>query len=498
MLSSYKNKDYIAKTLFKEMNNDNPDFMNICAVIMLEVLDKNVFEKYAIEFLKNSEIDDEKKFFVISIIKQMGIHFDYDDIPSYVKNPEKLTQNSVQNFLDNILYDPEVQLDLLDFYSNIPIEEKLFLLDNFANEKINDNIIKAFSLLSRLDVTQEEFEIILNVLLKSRSPYAIEGLEYIIQNYKLKEELRSQIEKTLKIINFSNRNFKDYNLILNTSIFESLISFVDGHSNFSLILTRKTQNALLNTALITINIELGITSCVGFFNIEFANYLKIKKRLFVDSYPIKISPMILKSLIVHFENKNKKTQTQIPYEFFIWKKFLENIDTINYEIFEFLKNKLETINLDEKKVKDIINSKILATWYFCENENKTFDELIKKIEKDEIVQYEKIQTLISICTKELLNDKSFMRKLKNALMMNSYVALLSNFASSSLILYSMCFKNPYMELFIESLIDKSLYNYFIQSVQNMQNSYPFKIKKKTNFTKEQLEILLKKIEEKWK
>jgi len=208
--------------------------------------------------------------------------------------------------------------------------------------------------------------------------------------------------------------------------------------------------------------------------------------------------MILKSLIVHFENKNKKTQTQIPYEFFIWKKFLENIDTINYEIFEFLKNKLETINLDEKKVKDIINSKILATWYFCENENKTFDELIKKIEKDEIVQYEKIQTLISICTKELLNDKSFMRKLKNALMMNSYVALLSNFASSSLILYSMCFKNPYMELFIESLIDKSLYNYFIQSVQNMQNSYPFKIKKKTNFTKEQLEILLKKIEEKWK
>ena len=496
-LRSLKDNDYVAKTLFKEINNDNKFFVNICAIIALEIVEHDCFEKYAIEFLKNKEIDDEKKFFMISLIKQKGIPFDYEDILKYVKNPEEIAQNGVDEFLNDILFEPEVQIDLLDFYTNIPYEEKLYLLDNLSQEKLDDNVIRAFSLIAQLDLTKQESDFILKILISSRSPYAKEGLEHLSVIYDEDKIKLQSIKKAIKAIEFQNRNFKDDDITRNTIVYESLISFVDGNSDFSIILTRQNPDLMLNCAFLTINIEKGLTSCMGFSNLSHGGYQKIKQRLFTDSFPVNTSPSALKSILYNYLEKNKITKTKLPYEFIVWKKLFNGINIFNYPIEEYIHSRLQTINLNQSKVKKVLFTKMLSTWYFCYHNNSYFDNLVEKIENEKISDFDEITKYVkNSCKNEFLKDEAFLDKLNQSLMMNAYVAYMSELKATSQIIYSLCFKNDYMESFIECMIDKSLYNYFSQALDEDEEN-KFKLGRKTNFSKSQLRDLMNIIEKKW-
>ena len=48
--------------------------------------------------------------------------------------------------LENALINPEVQIDLLDFYINIPNDEKITFLENLKEEFSGDNLAKGFVL----------------------------------------------------------------------------------------------------------------------------------------------------------------------------------------------------------------------------------------------------------------------------------------------------------------------------------------------------------------
>ena len=503
-LKHAKDKQYISKLLFKEISSSqSPEYINLCAIFALESLDKEIFENSAVEFLQNKEIPDEKKFFIISLIKQKGIYFDYEEIEKYIKNPEEIAQNGVKDFLINTIFDSEVQIDLIDFYLNIPKSEKIYLLTNIAtNEDVADSIACAVSIIVQLNIEKEEFEIAKNILIESKSLYAIEGIEYILKNYKINLKERRKLQNQLQQLKNINPEFINNEIIKNSEIYDSYISFIDGNSNFFLILSRKMQDESIDAILLTISTREGISACMGFGNIAISNYTTIKKRLFCDSRPIKINPIAFKALFKHYKDKNKRTNTPLPYELIVWEKLLSDIQDINYDISEFINSKLDSTNLSEEKVRKFLDSKVTETWHWTQGQNKSIDNLIEKIEDEHIVNYKDIEKLINDnIQSDFIDNPEFMTEIKDRLLLGAYIASLANLKISSQVAYSLCFKNPYLKLLISNLIDKSIYEYLASIYEEniKQNAQSiFKRGKKTSFNIQEIDKLMADIEEKWK
>ncbi len=500
-LKRFKDKEYLAKVLFKEITDLKSAFASVCAIFLLEAVDKNSFEKQAIEFLKDDKTSDDKKFYIISLLKQKGINFDMDEISDYIQNSKQAAEDTIKDFLLNALDNPDVQIDLLDFFINIDENERKNFLENLLEDFKDDNLTNALSILVQTDVDDEELELIIEGLTSSNSPYALEGLNYILKNYSINEPTKKTIKRKIKEINFANPNFKNGLLVKNSRIYKCFISFCDGQANFPLVASRKKDNGLIDVLFLTANIDLGITSCMGFSKITEENFNSIISRLFTDSLALDINPIALKALVCHYERKNKEKNTLLPFEFIVWKKILTDVRELNYDISEFLNRKLESINLKEKKVLALTNAKVTETWYYSYRQNKHVDDIINTIEKEHICDIDKINKIVSdSIDNNFLNNEEFLAQLRSRLLIQSYAASLANLKITSSALYSLCFKNPYLKMFVTSMIDKSIYYYLSTRLYeyNKKNNKNFKQIIKTNFSKKELLTLMENLEDKWK
>ena len=490
-----ENKELIFKTLLQEIVSSKGMFCDICSIISIEAFENEIFEEFAVKLLQDKKIEDEKKFLIMSLMRQKGLNFNYRDIVDYVENPQELAHNGVGSFLNNAIYDPEVQIDL---FINIPQDEKLYFLGNLQDEFCGDDLANAFSILAQLNLENEELEIVLNSLLESNSCYAINGLKHILETQGLEVKIKTKIKKEIKKLEKTYPDFKNDLLTLNSEVYKCYISFVDGKSNFSLIFSRKTKNNLIHALLFTVNTKKGITSCMGFCDLEIENFIAITKRLFSDSLPVNISPIALKSLYTYYCEKSKKNNIELPYEFTVWKNMLNDVRVINYDISEFINSKLELTKLTKAKVKKFVSSKILETWYYSIGQNEHIDKLIDEIEKKHIVDLDKINEMVSkLIDDKFLIDREFISEMQSKLLMQSYVASLAKLKMTSACAYSLCYKNPYTKMLIESSIDKSLYYAFSTKAYELDDDNVFKKNSKSKFKKEELELLMAQLEEKW-
>ena len=501
-LETIEDKEYLCKILLKEISGDDTILANICSLFAIELISNEIFEKQAFTILKDKKISDERKFYVISIMKQKGIEFDYDNVSEYIQNPEEIAQSGVRDFLSNAISDPEVQIDLLDFYLNIPKDERLSLLDNLINEFEGDDLANAFSILTELDVEEDELEYLLNGLLQAKSPYSLEGLNYILNNYNLDKKINKIIEKAIKEIKFANPNFVNNAIISNSKIMKCYISFADGHSEFSLVIARQNPEGLIDTCLFTMHLLKGITACMGFGAITPLNFKAVVKRLFYDSIPVEINPVMLKALGMYYYAKNKKTNTKLPFEFIVWKKLLNDVKDLNNDVSDVINSKLESINLTETQIKKIANSKMLENWLFEYGQNKHVDKIIKKLEKEHMTDINNINDIVKkSITSDFLTDKDFNLELTSRLLIQAYVAHLAKLTRSSSCAYSLCFETPHKNMFINIMIDKSLYCYFADKIADQEsqdkNVFDKQDKISSKYTKEELEDLMSKLEAKW-
>ena len=237
---------------------------------------------------------------------------------------------------------------------------------------------------------------------------------------------------------------------------------------------------------------------MGFENIPECSYASIIQRLFNDSIPAKITPIALKSILKFYSEKAIANGNTLPYELIVWKNLLNDVRTINYDLSEFINSKLDIITLNEKKVKVFASSKMLETWYYSYNDNEHIDAIIKEIETNHIMDLDKINDIVSNSINEnFLKNPYYVKELQSKLLLQAYIAKLAKYKLTSACAYSLCFKNPFTKLLITSIVDKSLYYYFSTRALELEEENRFKKKVETNFTKEELEILMAQLEEKW-
>lgn len=502
ILKEFPDREFLCKALFKELLGKDNLYTNVCAIIIIEAVENEIFEAQVYDLLKDEKVSDDKKFYFISILKQKGLTFDYDTIDNYIMHPEELAQNGVKDFLNNAIEDPEVQLDLLDFYVNIPEDERLSLLNNLIEEFQGDDLGNALSLIAQLDnLSVVELEYLVNGLIKAKSSYSIEGLRHILNNYKFDKKSTKTITTATKEIEFAHPNFINTALIKDTKVLSAYMSFIDGNSNFSLTLSRLRENKTVDVVLITINIMQGITSCMGFGSINQENYNAVMNRVFSDSIPIKIPPSILKGLSKYYYEKNKKLKIQLPYEYIVWKNLFNDIKDLKGDVAEIINSKLDTVNLTERKVRKFSSSNLLSRWYYLYGQNEHIDELIKTLEQEHIVDMEKINELTEKLTQEkFVNDKNYRLELQTRLLLQSYAAFQADLKMMSANAYSLCFENPYIPILVNSIIDKSLYCYFAQKIEDIEEGIEenvFKNEIESKYTKEEAVILMEQLEEKW-
>lgn len=499
-IATIDDKNFVFKTLINEISSSKSIYSDICSIIIFEAIEKDLFEEFSIKLLQDKKTTDEKKLLIMSLMKQKGLDFNYRDVVDYVDNPEELAHSGVKDFLHNALIDPEVQLDLLDFYINIPTDEKNYFLENLETEFDGDNLANAFSLLIQLNLeNNDEFTCILNVLLNSDSPYALIGLNHVLENKKLDAKTKAKIKRTIKKINEIHPDFSNDFLVKNSSIYKTYISFVDGKSEFSLIFSRKTKDNLINLLLLTINLSAGIKSCMGFSSIEKENFQSIIKRLFSDSIPININTVAFKSLYQHYLSKTKNNNFDLPYELIVWKNLLNDVRTINFDISEFINSKLNITELTKSKIKKFINSKVVETWFYSYGENEYIDKIIDRIENEHCLDLDKINEWTNASIQEnFISNIEYIKELQSKLLLQAYISSLAKLEVTSSCAYSMCFKTQYLKILILSIIDKSIYHAFAFKLNQLDENNIFRKKPLTSFSEDELEILLAQFEEKWK
>ena len=241
---------------------------------------------------------------------------------------------------------------------------------------------------------------------------------------------------------------------------------------------------------------------MGFSQINKENLDEIINRLYNDTLPIEIDSKIFKGLYKHYLNKNLKAKTILPYEIIVWQKLLNDIEDLDTDLSEILNKNLVAIKLTEAKAKKLATSTILETWYYTYNQNEAIDKIIQKIENAKTTDLDEINSIIS---KEIdlnfINNKAFLGELQNKLLLQAFAANNAKLQMTSSYAYSMCFKNEYQKLLITSIIDKSLYYYLSNRLaeceDNAINKKFAKYKIQTNFKKEELELIMAQLEEKW-
>ena len=212
----------------------------------------------------------------------------------------------------------------------------------------------------------------------------------------------------------------------------------------------------------------------------------------------KINPVALKSLYLHYLVKADKNDIELPYELIVWKNMLNDVRAINFDISEFINSKLEITKLTKLKVMKFISSKIIDTWFYLYGENEYIDKIIDKMEELHCVDLDNINEIVSKTIDDnFIENKKFMREIQSRLLIQSYVASLAKLKLTSACAYSLCFKNPYTKMFLTSLLDKSIYYICASKLSELDEENIFKKDVPTKYTKDELELIMAQLEEKW-
>ena len=88
-----------------------------------------------------------------------------------------------------------------------------------------------------------------------------------------------------------------------------------------------------------------------------------------------------------------------------------------------------------------------------------------------------------------------MNEFISRLLLQAYVAYLAGLKVTSSAAYSMCFKNPHLIMFLNAIIDKSIYAYFSEILEDEDTKFREKIK--TNYSNKEIKTLMEALEKKW-
>jgi len=115
-LSTVQDKDFLLDVLYKEFVKENTEVRDYTLVFLItELIEQEKIEKLLFETLANPKINDKIKSKVVNFLRELGKHVNYEQYLEYFKNPDDVIDADTTKLLENALFNPESQIDFMDF-----------------------------------------------------------------------------------------------------------------------------------------------------------------------------------------------------------------------------------------------------------------------------------------------------------------------------------------------------------------------------------------------
>lgn len=452
--------EFISKLLIKEADEKNPKPATAFLYIAERLIPDN-FLNFVLDELNSKKVSDEKKMFLMNIMVGFGVNFQPEEIDSYLNNPSDAIDKETKRFMESAKVDPEALIDFLDFYFSSKNEEKSSLLNSVISDFEGDGLVNIVSTLMISSDDQETILYCLSVIEKSNSPLLIRPLKYLTLNKDEKiAQKASKILRKLLMKGLSNKKIKEFYQDLMKKFEPPVVrmSYPDGNSNFSMVISRKTKDDTYFLFFIAINLELGPFSCFGFSKITKFDHDSILNRFFNNSDQIYIDPYYAKTILSEYTMKRIILNKTIPYEYFAWEKIIDDILPKDIKTEEIYKEGLVKRELDISAINALNDSPYIENWFFRPSKNnKVFFNLISKVEKIKKENFSEIDVLIE----KTLSNSEIKTSIKKRLLFLAFCLKQNKELNKADAFYSLIYNKKELSDFIRNILKRSIYEYFL-------------------------------------
>ena len=508
-LDAQEDKKSILDLLIKELVKSNEQKAILICYLLLRLCVKEDLENNLWEILKSSSVNDVIKSIVLNLLKDMGNKIDYTKFNEYFENPEEVIDADTQRLLSSAIVNPEAQIDFLDFIKSLSEADRQLLVQSLGDDYSSDDLANILNPLFLYEPTSELGRIAISILGNTKSQLALHALLDALE-FVTDEEVRAMIKKSissLKIAGVREDNAVDfYKSVLSTKPYKSFTSYPDGHGNQALIFSRENEETeAIQFVAVVINDRWGIVDCFGFNEISVPEFERIVQKFYNGGEQIYINHSVLKTLLQNAEKLTRKTDGEISYEYICWKTLLADIQAEPVPVELILSARFSFKELSKEDLNKIYAFEFIQKWFLDTDYNSCFKSLVEALNEKMSANDFKIDFDLSVSENK---DEIFTDDEKNLLdkriLMCAYLKYLSGNNDDAQLLYSLYFDDVKKAELIETIIKKSIYEYYValkfkhKEENNMMNIFARRNQPKTlDLSSKQIDLAISLIESLW-
>ncbi len=472
-LEVIEDKETLFDIFVKEFIKMDENEYIFASCIIKDLVDTNYMQDKVFEILKSNNYSDDAKYKLVQMLRISGSTFDYNVIPQYFENPEDIIDTDTKKLLEKAVINPESMLDFLDFVAAVPAKDRNVLLESLKIDYAGDMLANIIYPILYADF-DDEFKLnAISILAESKSSLAIAPFNYLIEtssNEEIVNECKTGLKK-LKLAGANEEKEKEYfkNIVKNTELSDLFTTIPDGQGNQAILISRinKSTDKISISAVVTNDI-LGIIDCFGFYEISKNEFSKILGKFYQSEGKYTIEKHYIKSQIekaIDLTIKNKRT---FPYEFICWNVLTKDIETEDFDITEYINEKIVADKTTKETILDILTKEYSFRWYIKADENTALKNVVEKIYNEE----PSIEDLNAIVKSELENifDDETQNIWKNRLMHCIYLLHNNDKKTDSEIFKSILQKEEHFNIFKSILIQRSIFNHFFMLKETAKES----------------------------
>ena len=455
VLDAQSDKNIIVKLLFKEINRDNPKLLKF---LLLRYCPKAELAEKLWELIKNNLTSNQTKIFALDLLRDIDTNWTYENCSQYLDNADELVDADTKRILDTAIFNPEVQIDFLDFLHSISEKDQIVLIKSLADDYSKDELANMLIPVFLSEPYSQTGKTALEILGESKSQLAYHALNSSLS--LLNADLHPAINKNISLLKLAgiredNSHMFYAHILKNSRPFKFCITYPDGHGNQAIIFSRINNQKKVQFVAV-------VRDCFGFNEISEFECNTIITRFFRGQRAVQIEPAILKSIL---QNAEKLSVNKLPYEYICWRSLLADIEPSAPDL------PYKPTKLSPAEFEDILKSDFTDFWFLNSDYSDEFEEFLKLADNTAPEDFDKIiddninkifyDTEKSVWTKRILNV--------------SILKHISGEEKTAQNLYSLYNDEILINELFKNIVRKSLYEYYfakndkqrIKSIEDM-------------------------------
>ena len=454
VLDEQADKNVVVKLLYKELYNLKGEEASVLCFLLERYADKEELIKKLWELLKNNVVPNNVKIVALNFLRGIDSSWEIDAEDEILN--EEIIDSETAKLLDNAVINPEVQIDFLDFLTSISTNDKLILIDSLAKDYSDDALA---NILIPVFLSQPDSEVglkALQILGESRSQLAFHALNSSLDfvGEKVLPYLKKSLS-TLKIAGIREDNSKKFyeEILSGSKPYRCCVTYPDGHGNIAIVFTRITEDKRVRFMAVAADDYHGIRDCFGFYDISQFECDKIIERFYKDEDEIEVTPVQLKSLMLHYEKISKSYSENwlLPYEYVCWKNILSDID---YDVIEeTVGNSLSQTEVSADVLDIIYDMPFMKRWFLDAHYSDEFENMLAVKDSD----FDK--TVIDYVDSVFYDEEKSVWT--GRLVVVAFILLAQNDNKYAQFVYSLANDDNAKQEFFKFILKRSIYEYYV-------------------------------------